>query len=81
MPVEERMHTDTCIINISPPNVAIHTPEFADHARSEAGDRGVLDGAKAMAMTAADLWLDAESLDLAQAAFTEVVRPGHRSAV
>ena len=61
------------MIAVSPPNVAIHTPEFAEHARGEAGDKGVLDGAKAMAMTAADLWLDAESLALAQAAFTEAV--------
>ena len=61
------------MIAVSPPDVAIHTPEFAEHARSEAGDKGVLDGAKAMAMTVADLWLDAESLALAQAAFTEAV--------
>ena len=61
------------MIAVSPPNVAIHTPEFAEHARSEAGDRGVLDGAKAMAMTAADLWLDPDSLDHARAAFTAVV--------
>ena len=61
------------MIAVSPPHVAIHTPEFAEHARGEAGDKGVLDGAKAMAMTAADLWLDAESLALAQAAFTEAV--------
>ena len=61
------------MIAVSPPNVAIHTPEFAEHARGEAGDKGVLDGAKAMAMTAADLWLDAQSLALAHAAFTEAV--------
>jgi amidohydrolase len=64
------------MIAVSPPNVAIHTPEFAEHARSESGDRGVLDGAKAMAMTAADLWLDPESLGHAQTAFTEVVHDG-----
>jgi amidohydrolase len=68
------------MIAVSPPNVAIHTPEFAEHARSEAGDRGVLDGAKAMAMTAADLWLDPESLDLTQAAFAEAVGTEPRSA-
>ena len=61
------------MIAVSPPHVAIRTPGLAEHARGEAGDKGVLDGAKAMAMTAADLWLDAESLALAQAAFTEAV--------
>ena len=59
------------MIAVSPPGVSIHTPEFAEHARSESGDRAVIDGAKAMAMTAADLWLDADALARTQAAFTE----------
>jgi metal-dependent amidase/aminoacylase/carboxypeptidase family protein len=46
------------MIAVAPRGVAIHTPEFATWARSEAGDRAVLDGAKALAMTALDLWLD-----------------------
>lgn len=44
------------MIAVAPPGVAIHTPEFADHARSEAGDRAVLDGAKALACTVVDAW-------------------------
>lgn len=44
------------MIAVAPPGVAIHTPEFAEHARSEAGDRAVLDGAKAMACTIIDVW-------------------------
>ncbi len=32
----------------------------AVHARGPSGDRGVVDGAKAMAMTAVDLWVDAQ---------------------
>jgi amidohydrolase len=46
------------MIQVAPAGVPIHTREFADHARSESGDRAVVDGAKAMAMTALDLWLD-----------------------
>ncbi len=47
-------------VAIAPPDVAIHTPAFRDIAASEAGHRGLLDAAKAMAMTAADVLLDAE---------------------
>jgi len=46
------------MIKVAPDNVAIHTPEFAHYAESESGDQAVLDGAKIMAMTVADLWLD-----------------------
>jgi hypothetical protein len=35
--------------------VLIHTPEFAAAAASEAGHNGLLDAAKAMAMTVADI--------------------------
>jgi amidohydrolase len=45
------------MIRVAPPGVGIHTPDFAAHAASPAGDRAVLDGAKAMAATIADLWL------------------------
>lgn len=48
------------MIAVSPPNVSIHTPEFAAYARGEPGDRAVLDGAKALAMTAVDLWCEPE---------------------
>ena len=60
------------MIAVSPPNISIHTPEFADYARGAAGDAAVLDGAKAMAMTIADLWLRPEALEAASAAFDEV---------
>ena len=53
------------MIKVAPDNVAIHTPEFAHYARSQSGDQAVLDGAKMMAMTVADLWLDPESMDRA----------------
>ncbi len=47
------------MIKVAPDGVPIHTPEFAEWARSDSGDLAVLDGAKAMAMTVIDLWTDA----------------------
>jgi metal-dependent amidase/aminoacylase/carboxypeptidase family protein len=46
------------MLAVAPAGVSIHTPEFAAHARGEAGDRAVLDGAKAMAATVLDCWTD-----------------------
>ncbi|GIR34884.1 MAG: hypothetical protein CM15mP49_02690 [Actinomycetota bacterium] len=39
------------MIGVAPHGVPIHTPDFANYARSEAGDKAVIDGAKIMAMT------------------------------
>jgi hypothetical protein len=47
------------MIRVAPPGVAIHTPEFATWAGGPEGDRAALDGAKILAWTVADLWLDA----------------------
>ncbi len=47
-------------VAIAPPDVPIHTPEFREVAASEAGHRGLLDSAKAMAMTAVDVLVDAD---------------------
>ncbi|MGH9227720.1 MAG: M20 family metallopeptidase [Acidimicrobiales bacterium] len=47
------------MIQVAPPGVSIHTPEFAVFAGGPEGDRAVIDGAKALAFTVADLWLDA----------------------
>ncbi len=47
-------------VAVAPPDVPIHTPEFRDASASEAGHRGLLDSAKAMAMTAVDVLLDAD---------------------
>jgi len=57
------------MIGVAPKGVSIHTPEFARHAAGPAGDAAVIDGAKAMAMTVADLWLAPEALASARAAF------------
>jgi amidohydrolase len=57
------------MIQVSPPNVAIHTQDFVRFARGPEGDRAVLDGAKAMAMTVADLWTRPDALADVRAAF------------
>ncbi|HUR75219.1 MAG TPA: M20 family metallopeptidase [Sporichthya sp.] len=49
------------LIALAPPGVKIHEPAFAAAAASEAADRAVIDGAKALAMTIVDYWTD-ESL-------------------
>ncbi|MGI9604266.1 MAG: M20 family metallopeptidase [Acidimicrobiales bacterium] len=56
------------MIKVAPDGSPIHTPEFADHARSEHGDQAVVDGAKAMAMTIIDLWADPSIVDAVQSA-------------
>ena len=42
-------------VAIAPREVVIHSPQFAEAAASEAGNRGLLDAAKALAMTVVDL--------------------------
>ena len=58
------------MIKAAPDDVAIHTPEFAEYARGPQGDAAVIDGAKAMAMTVIDCWLDPSVLSDARAAFS-----------
>ena len=57
------------MIQVSPPHVAIHTEDFVQYARGPEGDAAVLDGAKALALTVADLWLRDGALDTVKAAF------------
>ena len=57
------------MIAVSPPNVAIHTSEFASYAGGEAGDRAVLDGARSLASTVVDLWARPELVEAAAAEF------------
>ena len=61
------------MIAVSPPHISIHTPEFAGYAGGPAGDAAVLDGAKALAMTISDLWLQPGAMDRAAASFRESV--------
>jgi amidohydrolase len=57
------------MVAVAPAGVSIHTPEFATHAGTAPGDAAVVDGAKAMAMTIADLWLRPDALAAAREAF------------
>jgi metal-dependent amidase/aminoacylase/carboxypeptidase family protein len=57
------------MIEVAPAGVSIHSPAFAEHAASERGDRAVVDGAKALAMTVVDLWTDAGLLARTRDAF------------
>ena len=45
------------MLAVAPPNVVIHNPEFERWSGSEKGDDAALDGAKALALTAADFLL------------------------
>ena len=56
--ISHRMPSIHPMIACAPSNVVIHNPEFAKWAGSEKGDQAVLDGAKAMAMTAIDILSD-----------------------
>lgn len=56
-------------MKIAPLEVTLHTPEFADYAASASGDAAVLDGAKVMAMTIVDFWLDPATQREAKAEF------------
>ncbi|MGH9183731.1 MAG: M20 family metallopeptidase [Acidimicrobiales bacterium] len=58
------------MIKVAPPEVSLHSPQFAHHAASAAGDRAVVDGAKAMALTVADLWCRPGCLGQLRAAFS-----------
>ncbi|MEM7097451.1 MAG: M20 family metallopeptidase [Pseudomonadota bacterium] len=57
------------MLAVAPPNVVIHNPEFEKWARSEKGDQACLDGAKALALTAADYLLSPALQDQARHAF------------
>jgi metal-dependent amidase/aminoacylase/carboxypeptidase family protein len=46
------------MIAAGPPEAHLHTADFARHAGSPAGDQAVVDGAKLLAMTAIDFWVD-----------------------
>ncbi len=56
-------------IAIAPPEIGIHSAGFAVCAASEDAHRGLVDAAKALAMTAVDVLTDAELRDRMQEAF------------
>ena len=62
------------MIASAPSGTSIHTRQFAQFARSPMADKAVLDGAKAMAMTAIDYWTSPER-QVAVAAEFEAANP------
>ena len=63
-------------LSIAPRNVPNHTVEFTAAAASPAGDQAVIDGALAMARTAADLFADPSLVEQAKAEFQEKLGRG-----
>ncbi len=57
------------MVAIAPEGIRHHTPEFGKAATSEAGVKGLLDSAKALAMTVCDLLSDKENLSKAKKEF------------
>jgi uracil phosphoribosyltransferase len=51
------------MVAIAPPEVMIHSPQFVTAAASETAIRGLIDGAKALAMTVVDLIANAKTAD------------------
>jgi hypothetical protein len=56
-------------VAIAPPDIPIHTSEFRELAASEDGLAGMLDAAKAMAMTVVDVLTDRDLLRRIQEEF------------
>lgn len=60
-------------ITIAPPGTAGHTNEFREAAKSPAGNEGLLNAAKAMAMTTIDLLADPKLVEQMKTEFAETV--------
>ena len=58
------------VIKMVPLGVVGHTEEFAEWSASDAADACVVDGAKALAMTGVDVWLQPDLLRDVEAEFT-----------
>jgi len=66
------------MIKVAPAHLSIHTPEFAEFTAAAEGDAAVIDGAKAMAMTVADLWTRPDVLAAAKEEFARSVAERRR---
>jgi amidohydrolase len=62
------------MIKVAPDGVAIHTATFAEHAGGPGGDAAVLDGARMLALTIADLWANPRLVEAVAEEFR--ARPG-----
>lgn len=69
--VSEKVPSLHAMVKIAPQDIKHHTSEFCRAAVSEAGMKGMIDGAKALAMTAADLMANVELLIEAKKEFQE----------
>lgn len=65
------------MISIAPVGVALHTKEFAEYAGSAEGQRGTLDGAKALALTAIDVLCRRDLFEAARIAFAAQAEQSH----
>ncbi len=63
-------------VSIAPPSVPNHTSAFTEAAGSPDGDRAVIDGALAMAQTAADLFADPSLIANAKAEYQQRLAKG-----
>ena len=57
------------LVAVAPPEVALHTARFAECAASPDGERGMVDGALALARTAVDVWTTPGAAEEIRAAF------------
>ncbi|MBP7961513.1 MAG: amidohydrolase [Caldilineaceae bacterium] len=62
-------------VTIAPPGIGGHTPEFAAAAASPWGHQALIRSAKALAMTAVDLFIQPELLAEAKSEFARTVNP------
>ncbi len=76
--VSQRVPSIHPMLACAPPNVSIHNAEFAKWAVSDLGDKAVVDGAKALAMTALDFLCDAELRSEVTRAFAAAGRAAAR---
>ncbi|NIK87364.1 amidohydrolase [Rhizomicrobium palustre] len=60
--VSHRVPSIHPMLAVAPSDVIIHHPDFAHWAAADAGDQAVLDGAKALALTALDMMADTHLL-------------------
>ena len=67
--VSHRVPSIHPMLACAPRNVVIHNPEFTHWAGSESGDLAALDGAKALALTAAEFLLSPQLQEQTKKAF------------
>lgn len=77
--VSHRVPSIHPMISCAPSHVVIHNPEFARWAGSEKGDKAVMDGAKALAMTAIDVLADKKLRNKAKTDFDKTAELSARA--